>query len=69
MIYKIVKKSKKSKARLGLLNTAHGKVRTPFFMPIATKASIKSLTVKEVKKLGAELILSNTYYNYCNCLL
>ncbi len=64
MIYKIVKKSKKSKARLGLLNTAHGKVRTPFFMPIATKASIKSLTVKEVKKLGAEMILSNTYYNY-----
>lgn len=61
---KLKKKSKKSKARLGILNTAHGKVSTPFFMPIATKATIKGLTVNEVKDLGAEIILSNTYHNY-----
>ena len=63
-MYKLLKKSKKSEARLGLLHTAHGKVSTPFFMPIATKATIKGLTVEEVKELGAEIILSNTYHNY-----
>ena len=63
-MFRVNKKSKKSKARLGILHTAHGKVSTPFFMPIATKATIKGLTVKEVKDLGAEIILSNTYHNY-----
>ncbi len=64
IMFKVLKKSKKSKARLGVLTTAHGRVSTPFFMPIATKAAIKSLTAAEVKNLGAEIILSNTYHNY-----
>ena len=63
-MFKLVKKSNKSKARLGVLKTTHGKVNTPFFMPIATKAAIKSLTAQEVKDLGAQIILSNTYHNY-----
>ncbi len=63
-MFDLLKKSKKSKARLGILGTAHGPVQTPFFMPIATKAAIKSLEVAEVKALGAEIILSNTYHNY-----
>ncbi|MBT4209774.1 MAG: tRNA guanosine(34) transglycosylase Tgt [Candidatus Komeilibacteria bacterium] len=62
-MFKLKKQSKKSKARLGVLKTAKGEVRTPFFMPIATKAAIKSLEAKEVKDLGAEIILSNTYHN------
>jgi queuine tRNA-ribosyltransferase len=62
-MFKLKKQSKKSKARLGVLKTAKGEVRTPFFMPIATKAAIKSLEAKEVKELGAEIILSNTYHN------
>jgi len=49
---------------LGVLSTAHGSIDTPFFMPIATKAAIKSMTVQEVKDLGAQIILSNTYHNY-----
>lgn len=56
-------KSKKSKARLGVLKTSRGEIHTPFFMPIATKAAIKSLEAKEVKELGAAIILSNTYHN------
>ncbi len=48
---------------MGVLTTARGKVSTPFFMPIATKAAIKSLVVSEVKEMGAEIILSNTYHN------
>jgi queuine tRNA-ribosyltransferase len=63
-MFELLKSSKKSKARLGILHTAHGKIQTPFFMPIATKAAIKSLEISEVKELGAEIILSNTYHNY-----
>lgn len=63
-MFDLLKNSKKSKARLGILHTAHGQVQTPFFMPIATKAAIKSLEISEVKELGAEIILSNTYHNY-----
>lgn len=62
-MFKLNKTSKKSKARLGVLSTAHGSIETPFFMPIATKAAIKALTVDEVKNLGAQIILSNTYHN------
>lgn len=62
-MFALLKKSKQSKARLGVLNTASGKVDTPFFMPIATKAAIKSIEIKEVKALGAQIILSNTYHN------
>lgn len=63
-MFKVVKKSNKSQARLGVLTTTHGRIDTPFFMPIATKAAIKSLTAQEVKDLGAQIILSNTYHNY-----
>lgn len=63
-MFDLLKTSKKSQARLGILHTAHGQIQTPFFMPIATKAAIKSLEVSEVKELGAEIILSNTYHNY-----
>jgi len=61
-MFKIINKSKKSYARIGKLKTKHGVINTPFFMPIATRAAIKSLTADEVKELGAEIILSNTYH-------
>ncbi|MEK7072243.1 MAG: tRNA guanosine(34) transglycosylase Tgt, partial [Patescibacteria group bacterium] len=64
MSFKLLKKSKKSKSRLGILKTAHGDIQTPFFMPIATKAAVKNLTANEVKDLGAQIILSNTYHLY-----
>jgi queuine tRNA-ribosyltransferase len=49
-------------ARAGILRTAHGEVRTPVFMPVGTKASVKSLTPSEVRELGAQIILGNTYH-------
>ena len=64
MSFKLLKKSKVSQARLGKLKTAHGVLATPFFMPIATKAAVKNLTVNEVKDLGSPIILSNTYHLY-----
>ncbi len=60
--YTLVQKSKKSMARLGQVKTAHGVINSPFFMPIATKAAIKTLMIDEIKKLPAEIILSNTYH-------
>jgi queuine tRNA-ribosyltransferase len=49
-------------ARRGRLTTAHGEVATPAFMPVATAASVKSLTPKQVEELSAEILLSNTYH-------
>ena len=60
--FKVIKTDKKSKARRGILQTAHGKIQTPFFMPIATSGAVKTVTAEEVKKCGAQIILSNTYH-------
>ena len=49
-------------ARAGSLKTAHGAVPTPAFMPVGTKASVKSLHPDEVRALGAHVILGNTYH-------
>ncbi|MGF1530934.1 MAG: tRNA guanosine(34) transglycosylase Tgt [Puniceicoccaceae bacterium] len=50
-------------ARRGILHTAHGDVQTPFFMPIATAGAIKAgIEPSEIRSLGFELILSNTYH-------
>jgi queuine tRNA-ribosyltransferase len=63
-MFTLLKQSKKSQARLGRIVTAHGTVKTPFFMPIATKAAVKTLSAADVDHLGSEIILSNTYHLY-----
>jgi len=49
-------------ARAGVLRTPHGEVRTPAFIPLATKGTVRSLESREVAELGYELILGNTYH-------
>jgi queuine tRNA-ribosyltransferase len=49
-------------ARAGVLCTAHGEVRTPVFMPVGTKATVKTLHPDEVRGLGAQILLGNTYH-------
>ena len=49
-------------ARLGRLETAHGTVKTPAFMPVGTQAAVKGLTVDTVRASGAEVVLGNTYH-------
>src|ERR1044072_2127259 len=49
-------------ARAGVLHTAHGAVRTPAFIPLATKGTVRSLESREVAEIGYELILGNTYH-------
>jgi queuine tRNA-ribosyltransferase len=49
-------------ARVGVLRTAHGEVETPVFMPVGTKATVKSVTPDEVRSLGAQIVLGNAYH-------
>lgn len=60
--FKISKNSKKTLARRGVLVTQHGKVQTPVFMPCATRGSVKGISPEELKKIGFEIILTNTYH-------
>jgi len=60
--FEILKKDPDSKARLGVIHTAHGDVQTPYFNPIGTKGTVKSITSEELKFWGAEMILANTYH-------
>ena len=48
--------------RLGLLNTPHGQVETPVFMPVGTAGAVKGITPKQLKETGTEIILANTYH-------
>jgi len=51
-----------SKARRGRLVTAHGIIETPVFMPVGTQATVKCCSPDELKELGAQIILGNTYH-------
>ncbi len=52
------------KARTGMLETMRGSISTPAFMPVGTQGTVKALTPEELKSMGAEIILSNTYHLY-----
>ncbi len=55
-------KNSDNKARRGEINTAHGKIQTPAFMPVGTQGTVKAMKIDDVKKSGAEIILGNTYH-------
>lgn len=61
-MYKILSRSKTSKARKGILKTAHGSLPTPFFMPVATQGTIKLASAEDMRKLDSNILLSNTYH-------
>lgn len=50
--------------RSGILHTPHGNIKTPAFVTVGTKATVKSLTPEQVKDLGAQVVLANTYHLY-----
>lgn len=62
--FELLKTSKKSKARLGVVHTDHGDVTTPIFMPVGTEATVKAVTPAQLKDIKAEIILANTYHLY-----
>jgi queuine tRNA-ribosyltransferase len=64
MSFKILKQDKTTSARTGILKTAHGDIHTPVFMPVGTLGTVKTTTPDELKELGADIILGNTYHLY-----
>jgi queuine tRNA-ribosyltransferase/7-cyano-7-deazaguanine tRNA-ribosyltransferase len=53
-----------SRARTGLIRTAHGEIQTPVFMPVGTQATVKALSPEDLRDVGAQIVLANTYHLY-----
>ena len=60
--FELLHTCQKTGARRGRLHTPHGIIETPVYMPVGTQASVKTLSPEEVKDIGAEIILANTYH-------
>ncbi len=56
--------SKEGRARAGVLETTHGTIQTPAFVPVGTKAGVKGVLPEQLKGLGAQVVLANTYHLY-----
>lgn len=61
-MFTLTSSSTQSQARRGTLLTPHGALQTPFFMPIATKGAVKTLSSFDIERLGSPILLSNTYH-------
>ena len=62
MKFKILKKSKVSQARLGLIETEHGVVETPCLVAVATQGTIKTLDVRETEDTKSQILIANTFH-------
>ena len=62
--FEIEHESKETNARVGKITTPHGEIETPIFMPVGTKATVKTVSPEELNKIQAQIILSNTYHLY-----
>lgn len=60
--FELQKTDSRTAARLGELNTAHGKVATPVFMPVGTRGAVKGITPQHLAETGASIVLANTYH-------
>lgn len=60
--FEIIKQSSKSRPRLGILTTPHGVIETPNFIPVGTQATVKALTPRDLKEIGAQIVFANTYH-------
>lgn len=62
--FSLSSKDAQTDARSGFLNLPHGKIETPFYMPVATKGSVKHLSLDEVSRMGYECMISNAFIFY-----
>ncbi len=60
--FELIKECPHIGARAGIFHTPHGDIETPIFMPVGTQATVKGLKPEELKEIGAQIILSNTYH-------
>src|SRR5438132_2299093 len=61
-MFELITSNLSSRARRGRLQTAHGEIDTPAFMPVRTQGSVKAVTPRELRELNAQIILGNTYH-------
>ena len=61
-IFTVTSKSSSTRARCGILHTAHGQVETPVFMPVGTRGSVKGILPEQLRQVSAQMILDNTYH-------
>ncbi len=62
--FTVIQTDPDTRARLGTMTTNHGPVQTPAFMPVATQGTVKATTPRELREVGAEIILANAYHLY-----
>lgn len=62
--FDITHRSQNSLARTGIITTAHGQIETPAFIPVGTKATVKSVLPESMKELGSQALLANAYHLY-----
>jgi len=63
-IFNIISSCSNTSARTGIISTGHGKIETPFFMPVGTYGAVKTQSSEEIKNLPSPILLSNTYHLY-----
>ncbi|AQQ08726.1 Queuine tRNA-ribosyltransferase [Sedimentisphaera cyanobacteriorum] len=61
-VFEVKSKDEFSHARTGVLETAHGEIETPVFMPVGTRGSVKGLTPEQITETDSQIILANTYH-------
>ena len=62
MKFELLDRDPSTRARRGRLHLAHGIVETPVFMPVGTQATVKSMTPDQLRELGVEILLCNSYH-------
>ena len=62
LTFEIISRDPNTRARAGILRTAHGDIETPAFMAVATQASVKALTPDDLERVGLQLLIANTYH-------
>jgi len=63
-LFELVARHPDCPARAGVLRTPHGEVRTPAFVAVATRATVKALSAEDVREAGVQLLIGNTYHLY-----
>jgi len=62
--FDVLKKLPRELGRAGIFTTPHGPIETPAFVVVGTKATVKALTIEQLKGIGVQVVLANTYHLY-----
>ena len=63
-MFELKKTDSRTRARAGILETSHGNIHTPVFMPVGTQATVKTVSPQDLRDVGVQMVLANTYHLY-----